>query len=54
MIASARLAPSPVPTSVVVATAIDIASGGESLGAETYEWGKSAFGLLINEFYGQT
>jgi acetyl-CoA synthetase len=31
-----------------------IASGGESLGAETYEWGKSAFGLLINEFYGQT
>jgi acetyl-CoA synthetase len=31
-----------------------IGSGGESLGAETYEWGKSAFGLLINEFYGQT
>jgi acetyl-CoA synthetase len=31
-----------------------IASGGESLGAETYEWGKSAFGLTINEFYGQT
>ena len=29
-------------------------SGGESLGAETYEWGKSAFGLVINEFYGQT
>jgi acetyl-CoA synthetase len=31
-----------------------IASGGESLGAETYEWGKSAFDLIINEFYGQT
>ena len=31
-----------------------IGSGGELLGAETYEWGKSAFGLVINEFYGQT
>jgi acetyl-CoA synthetase len=31
-----------------------IGSGGESLGAETYEWGKSIFGLAINEFYGQT
>jgi acetyl-CoA synthetase len=31
-----------------------IGSGGESLGAETYEWGKSIFGLTINEFYGQT
>jgi acetyl-CoA synthetase len=31
-----------------------IASAGEQLGAETYEWGKSAFGLKINEFYGQT
>ncbi|HZP77907.1 MAG TPA: acyl-CoA synthetase [Pseudolabrys sp.] len=31
-----------------------IASGGESLGAETYEWGKETFGLVINEFYGQT
>ena len=31
-----------------------LASGGESLGAETYEWGKDAFGLIINEFYGQT
>jgi acetyl-CoA synthetase len=31
-----------------------IGSGGESLGAETYEWGKSAFGITINEFYGQT
>src|SRR4029077_18413539 len=31
-----------------------VGSGGESLGAETYEWGKAALGLVINEFYGQT
>ncbi|HEY7459947.1 MAG TPA: AMP-binding protein [Xanthobacteraceae bacterium] len=31
-----------------------VASGGESLGVETYDWGRSAFGLTINEFYGQT
>lgn len=31
-----------------------IASGGETLGAETLEWGREAFGLTINEFYGQT
>jgi acetyl-CoA synthetase len=31
-----------------------VASGGESLGVEALEWGKSAFGLVINEFYGQT
>jgi acetyl-CoA synthetase len=31
-----------------------VGSGGEALGAETYEWGKAAFGLTINEFYGQT
>jgi acetyl-CoA synthetase len=31
-----------------------LGSGGESLGAETYDWGKEAFGLIINEFYGQT
>jgi len=31
-----------------------LGSGGESLGAETYEWGKEAFDLIINEFYGQT
>lgn len=31
-----------------------IASGGESLGRETYDWAKSEFGLTINEFYGQT
>ena len=31
-----------------------VGSGGEALGAETYEWGREAFGLTINEFYGQT
>jgi acetyl-CoA synthetase len=31
-----------------------VGSGGESLGAETLEWGKSVLGLSINEFYGQT
>ena len=31
-----------------------LASGGESLGAEIYQWGRDAFGLTINEFYGQT
>jgi acetyl-CoA synthetase len=31
-----------------------IGSGGESLGAETYDWGRDTFGLTINEFYGQT
>jgi len=31
-----------------------VGSGGETLGAETYEWGKSALGVSINEFYGQT
>jgi acetyl-CoA synthetase len=31
-----------------------VGSGGEALGAETYEWGKSALGVVINEFYGQT
>jgi acetyl-CoA synthetase len=31
-----------------------VGSGGEALGAETYEWGKSALGLVVNEFYGQT
>src|SRR5437660_5160878 len=31
-----------------------LGSGGESLGIETFEWGKSALGLVINEFYGQT
>jgi acetyl-CoA synthetase len=31
-----------------------LASGGESLGAEVYQWGRTALGLTINEFYGQT
>ena len=31
-----------------------VASGGEPLGAEMLSWGRSAFGLDINEFYGQT
>jgi acetyl-CoA synthetase len=31
-----------------------VASGGESLGIEALEWGKEAFSLTINEFYGQT
>lgn len=31
-----------------------LASGGEALGSEVYEWGREAFGRTINEFYGQT
>ncbi|MFC3615261.1 AMP-binding protein [Lutimaribacter marinistellae] len=31
-----------------------VASGGEPLGAEMLAWGREAFGLTINEFYGQT
>ncbi|MBM3534428.1 MAG: AMP-binding protein [Alphaproteobacteria bacterium] len=31
-----------------------IGSGGESLGAELLDWGRSTFDLTINEFYGQT
>jgi acetyl-CoA synthetase len=31
-----------------------VGSGGEALGVETLEWGRSALGLTINEFYGQT
>jgi len=31
-----------------------MASGGESLGAEVYEWGRRELGITINEFYGQT
>ena len=30
------------------------ASGGEALGAELLEWGRSALGVTINEFYGST
>jgi acetyl-CoA synthetase len=29
-------------------------TGGESLGAETFHWGRDALGLTINESYGQT
>jgi len=31
-----------------------IGSGGEPLGAEMLDWGRQAFGVTINEFYGQT
>jgi len=31
-----------------------VGSGGESLGEETYAWGRETLGLTINEFYGQT
>ncbi|CDN52784.1 Acetyl-coenzyme A synthetase AcsA [Neorhizobium galegae bv. officinalis bv. officinalis str. HAMBI 1141] len=31
-----------------------IASAGEALGRETYDWAKAALGLTVNEFYGQT
>jgi len=31
-----------------------LGSGGESLGEETYAWGRETLGLTINEFYGQT
>jgi acetyl-CoA synthetase len=31
-----------------------IGSGGETLGSEILSWGREAFGLTINEFYGQT
>ena len=31
-----------------------IATGGETMGAELLEWGRSALGVTINEFWGQT
>jgi acetyl-CoA synthetase len=31
-----------------------IGSGGESLGEELLDWGRTTFGVTINEFYGQT
>jgi len=31
-----------------------VASGGEPLGADLLDWGRSALGVTINEFYGQT
>jgi len=39
---------------VAVAGLRSVASGGEPLGAEMLDWGQRAFGLQINEFYGQT
>jgi acetyl-CoA synthetase len=43
-----------VPTPPAPLVLRSVGSGGEALGAETYEWGKSALGVTINEFYGQT
>jgi len=31
-----------------------LATGGETMGAELLEWGRSVFGVTINEFWGQT
>lgn len=31
-----------------------IATGGETVGAELIEWGRAAFGVIMNEFWGQT
>jgi acetyl-CoA synthetase len=31
-----------------------VASGGETLGSELLDWGRTTFGVTINEFYGQT
>jgi acetyl-CoA synthetase len=31
-----------------------IGSAGENLGRETYEWARTALGVTVNEFYGQT
>ncbi|MCG7494742.1 AMP-binding protein [Thalassobius sp. Cn5-15] len=38
----------------VIAGLRTVASGGEPLGAEMLDWGQEAFGVAINEFYGQT
>jgi acetyl-CoA synthetase len=43
-----------VPPPKVALRLRSIGSGGEALGAETLEWGKSVLGVTINEFYGQT
>ena len=43
-----------VPEGPVLPRLRSVASGGEALGSETLEWGHTAFGLAINEFYGQT
>ncbi len=31
-----------------------VGSGGEQLGSDTFDWGRSALGVTVNEFYGQT
>ncbi|WP_029003348.1 AMP-binding protein [Azorhizobium doebereinerae] len=31
-----------------------VGTAGEALGAETFEWGRQALGVAVNEFYGQT
>jgi acetyl-CoA synthetase len=31
-----------------------VGSGGESLGAEVYDWARATLGVTVNEFYGQT
>ncbi|GFZ99138.1 acetyl-CoA synthetase [Elstera cyanobacteriorum] len=42
-------------TSTATARSVrSIGSGGESLGGELLDWGRAAFGVTINEFYGQT
>ncbi len=41
----------PVPDGVDIRT---ISSGGESLGADLLDWGRTALGASINEIYGQT
>jgi len=38
----------------VIAGLRTVGSGGEPLGAEMLDWGQAAFGVAINEFYGQT
>jgi len=43
-----------VPNGAVAPRLRSVASGGEALGADTLEWGRQAFGLTVNEFYGQT
>lgn len=43
-----------IPDRPVLPRLRSVASGGEALGVETLEWGRTAFGLSINEFYGQT
>ncbi|MAM60981.1 AMP-binding protein [Maritimibacter sp. UBA3975] len=40
-----------IPETVSIRT---IGSGGEALGADLLDWAKRAFGVTINEFYGQT